>query len=39
MSSALVQQGFQLNTVHKALHTISPNLMSSKSIKINYLGF
>lgn len=30
MRRGLVQQGYQLNTVHKALHTVSPHLMEFK---------
>lgn len=33
MSRGLLQQGYQLNTVHKALHTIPPNLMEFKVIQ------
>lgn len=39
MSSGLVQQGYQVNTGHKILHTISPNLMEFKVIQDKLFRF
>lgn len=39
MNRGLVQQGYQLNTVHIALHAVSPNLMEFKVIQDKIFSF
>lgn len=39
MSGGLVQQGYQLNTVHKDFHTVFPNLMKLEVIQDKIFHF